>query len=960
MSCRIRIDLATWLVPLAVVFAAPLRVLAAAPPEPPQLRQRIDSLIDAASVGLMSEPAGDAEFLRRVSIDLVGMIPSATETRAFLADASPNKREALVEEFLSDPRHARHMAATFDVALMERRAEKHVPAAEWRKFLYESFLANKPYDQLVREILSADGVDANQRPAARFVLDRECEPNLLARDVGRMFFGKDFQCCQCHDHPLVSDYYQSDYYGLFTFFGRSSLFNDEKQKKMVIADKAAGETSFVSVFDRAKTQYQGRPHVPGGAGIEEPSFKSGDEYVVKPADKVRPVPKFSRRAELARQATRPGNRVFNENIVNRVWAMLIGRGLVEPVDMHHAGNPPSHPELLALLGGEFQASGCDLRALVREIVLTRAYQRSIDLPADVQRHAGRIASRMAAWEAEHKRLVEIAAAIKRESDPIDEQLLAARKRVAEAATAASQAQAAVAQRKKDMDAAAAALTNAQKELAAKQDLEKSVSEAAAKGLEAAKKVPADKELQAAAQKFQQRAAELQPQVASMTKTVADRQAASNEAAQDHASAETSSATAAKALADANQQVAALQQQRSAAAVKLATAEAAVEQADARLSDAKAVVEAAGAIEGRRVAEEAVAAAHRDLATAKTALDALAPRIEKLGVELAAAEKTLGDAQQTVAKAQAEAQAARFIVTNITDAAAKIQQALAQLKNDAELSQVIEKLAKRAEPLAADLKTKEAALVDAQAVASSAAQRHSTAKQAVEAANVQAAGMRQTISQREARLKQDEQRLAACKAQLDEKQRTLVERTTRQFGVAGLKPLTVEQLAHCVMRAVGIVEQQHAAADAQWAKKNPKANLADPGVLQARNRETEPIVHEKLAGNLGPFLPLFATAAGQPQGEFFATADQALFFANGGHIRGWLSPGGGNLAERLVKQTDAKLLAEELYVSVLTRPPTADEVVDVSKYLAAREKDRNAAIGELVWSLITSTEFRFNH
>jgi chromosome segregation ATPase len=349
-----------------------------------------------------------------------------------------------------------------------------------------------------------------------------------------------------------------------------------------------------------------------------------------------------------------------------------------------------------------------------------------------------------------------------------------------------------------------------------------------------------------------------------------------------------------------------------AAVKLATAEAAAEQADARLADAKAVIDAAAVVEGRRVAEEAVAAAQRDLAAEKTALDAHATKMEKLAVELAAADKTLGDAQRAVAKVQAEAQAARLIVTSITDAISKIQQALAQLKNDTELSQAIEKLAKRAQPLAADLKTKETALASAQAVATSAAQRQSAAKQAVDAANVQATAMRQTLSKREAQLKQREQRLAACNANLYEKQKTLVERTARQFGVAGLKPLTTEQLAYCVMRAVGIVEQQHAAADAEWAKKNAKSNLADRSVLEARIRETEPIVHEKLAGNLGPFLPLFATAAGQPQGEFFATADQALFFANGGHIRGWLAPGGGNLTERLVKQTDARLMAEELY------------------------------------------------
>jgi hypothetical protein len=960
MPRRSLFDRATWIVAIAMSVGSSAAESMGAPPEPPQLRQRIDSLIDGASVGLMSAPAGDAEFLRRVSIDLVGMIPSAAEARLFLADASPNKRELLVEKLLTDPRHARHMAIVFDVALMERRTEKHVPAAEWRKFLYESFLANKPYDQLVREILSADGVDAAGRAAARFVLDRECEPNLLARDVGRVFFGKDFQCCQCHDHPLVSDYYQSDYYGLFTFFGRSSLFNDEKQKKMVIADKAAGETSFVSVFDRAKTQYQGRPRVPGGVELDEPSFKPGEEYVVKPADKVRPVPKFSRRAKLAEQATRPGNRVFNENIANRVWAMLMGRGLVEPVDMHHAGNPPSHPDLLALVGEEFQAGGYDLRALVREIALTRAYQRSIDLPGDVTSDARRVGAQMAAWEAEHKRLAEVAAAAKKASEPIEEQLLAARKRVAEAAGGASQAQSALAQRKKDVDATSATLLAGQKELAAKQDLAKSVAEAAAKGLEAAKKAVKDTELQAAAQKFQQRAAELQSQVASMTKTVANRQAARDKAVQEHLSAEKSSANAAKALADANRQVGMLQAERAALAVKLATAEAAAEQAGARLADAKAVIEVARVVESQRAAEEAVAAARREVAAAKSALDAQVGMAQKLADEMAVAQKALDESQQAVAKAQAETDVARLIATNVAEALAKTRQALAQLANDVELAGIADRLAKRAEPLGAELKKKESALLKARDLAATAAQRQATAQSSVEAANAQASAMRQRVGASEAALKQNEERVAGCKAELDEKRKTLVERSTRQFAIGSLKPLATEQLAYSVMRAVGMVDQQQAAADAEWAKKNAKANLADAAVLQTRARDTESIVHEKLAGNVAPFLPLFSTAAGQPQGEFFATADQALFFANGGQIRGWLAPGGGNLTERLIKQTDVKLLSEELYLSVLTRNPTSDEIADVTRYLAERTKDRNAAIGELVWSLLTSTEFRFSH
>ena len=118
--------------------------------------------------------------------------------------------------------------------------------------------------------------------------------------------------------------------------------------------------------------------------------------------------------------------------------------------------------------------------------------------------------------------------------------------------------------------------------------------------------------------------------------------------------------------------------------------------------------------------------------------------------------------------------------------------------------------------------------------------------------------------------------------------------------------------------------------------------------------------DKLKGNVAKFVTLFGPGAGQPQHEFFATVDQALFFSNGGELRGWLAPGGGNLADRLMKIDDPKALTEELYLSVLTRLPADDEAADVASYLATRPKEKSAVVQEMVWALITSTEFRFNH
>ncbi len=117
---------------------------------------------------------------------------------------------------------------------------------------------------------------------------------------------------------------------------------------------------------------------------------------------------------------------------------------------------------------------------------------------------------------------------------------------------------------------------------------------------------------------------------------------------------------------------------------------------------------------------------------------------------------------------------------------------------------------------------------------------------------------------------------------------------------------------------------------------------------------------KLRGPIQQFVALFGAGAGQPQRGFFATVDQALFFDNGGQVRGWVAPSAGNLSDRLLKIKDARLLAEELYLSVLTRRPSDEESAEIDRYLAARSNDRSAAVQEAVWALLTSSEFRFNH
>lgn len=327
--------------------------------------------------------ANDEEFLRRVYLDLVGTTPTVAELNEFLADSEKDKRAKLIDKLVASPGYARRMAWHFDVMLMERRADVKVPRGAWEAYLQSVFSENKPYDEFARELLSNDGSDAKTRAAAKFVLDRDLEPHLVTKDIGRVFLGRNMQCAQCHDHPTVDDYKQADYYGIQAYLNRSFLFPNAQVPTAVIAEKAEGDVSFMSVFDKAKKINTTAPRMPGGKAVEEPKAEKGKEYKVAPAPNVKPVPTYSRRELLAAAVTGADNPAFARNIVNRMWAMMNGRGIVHPVDWDHEKNPPSHPELLDELTSEFVKHKYDLKWLVREIALSDTYQRSSEVPANL-------------------------------------------------------------------------------------------------------------------------------------------------------------------------------------------------------------------------------------------------------------------------------------------------------------------------------------------------------------------------------------------------------------------------------------------------------------------------------------------------------------------------------------------------------------------------------------------------
>lgn len=499
------------------------------------LHERIDALIEAAAVGPLAGLCSDADFVRRVYLDLTGVIPTAQQAEAFLADRTPGKRQALIDQLLASDDFLRHMTQTLDVWLMERKPEKAVKQAEWEAYLLASLADDKPLDQLLQALIASDGSQPAERPAARFVLDRDAEPNLLTRDVGRLLLGMDLQCCQCHDHPLIDDYRQEDYYGLYAFVMRTSLFTDPKSKQVLLSEKADGEASFKSVFDGSGRE-RVVPRLPHGVAVwEEPTFPSGEEYVQKPDKTTRGVPKYSRRAELARRL--PASRALARNVANRLWALVMGRGLVHPVDYHSAGNPPTHPALLTLLADELARGGYALKPFLRELMLTRTYQRACDAPLPETVNTADVAARLA-------ELTRQAAAQESSLGPLKERLAAAKAAFTSAqqqrvqlAAQLPRLEAAVAEARQKEEAAVAKRQAAEAAVQAARQKSSLLAQSATTLSAAASQLPDDKTVAELAEKLAAHASQVAALVPEAEKKLQEAQHAEADARKQHQQAE---------------------------------------------------------------------------------------------------------------------------------------------------------------------------------------------------------------------------------------------------------------------------------------------------------------------------------------------------------------------------------------------------------------------------------------
>lgn len=344
------------------------------------LHQRIDQLIPLPVEGFATESAApDHEFLRRIFLDLAGRIPTSAEARSFLAAQSPDKRTQLIDDLLASSDYPRRMQELFHVMLMERRGEHE----EWTKFLRTAFEQNLPWHQMAAAILKPDAHSEQLRGAAFFQTQRLVKEGAMApvdvpgltRDVGRLFAGIDLQCAQCHDHLTISDYSQQDFQGLYMVFENVDIRRDVKFP--AIGEKLMREEKeYSSVFEQVAMKTG--PVVPGGSEVKILTFVKDDEYAEPPdrARKTMGIPKFSPLKELSTGLASADNRLFCRNIVNRLWFTMMGRGLIEPLDLQHSENAATHPEVLELLADEFAGHDFNIRWLLKELALSRVYQRT--------------------------------------------------------------------------------------------------------------------------------------------------------------------------------------------------------------------------------------------------------------------------------------------------------------------------------------------------------------------------------------------------------------------------------------------------------------------------------------------------------------------------------------------------------------------------------------------------------
>lgn len=322
-----------------------------------EANNKIDELVYARlkRLGLPPSPlCSDQEFLRRVYLDVIGILPTPNEARAFLADADPQKRPKLIDRLLVRDEYADFWTLKWGDLL---RIKSEYPVRLWPKavqvyyrWVRESIASNKPYDQFARELLDANGSDFRDGPANFMRAVPNKDPQTIAENTALVLMGTRIGCAHCHGHP-TEDWSVRDDLGMAAFFAK-------------VAYKPTLEWKEEIVFLNPK----GVLRNPVTKEVVKPKFLDGP--VVEIDKDEDPRPKF------AAWLTAPGNPWFSRNIANRVWFWLLGRGIVHEPDDLRPTNPPVNPELLDYLAADLADHKYDLRQLYRLILNSRTYQLS--------------------------------------------------------------------------------------------------------------------------------------------------------------------------------------------------------------------------------------------------------------------------------------------------------------------------------------------------------------------------------------------------------------------------------------------------------------------------------------------------------------------------------------------------------------------------------------------------------
>ena len=308
---------------------------------------------------LPSELADDETFLRRVYLDLAGVPPTPEQYQAFLADKSPKKREALIDQLLASDDFADLWTAIWAESLRvmgggDAPTATDVKAAEaYFDWIREQMHANRPLNEFVAEQITASGSNLTSGPANLYTMlvhSTKFTPKNFAADFSQLFTGVQIQCAECHNHPF-DRWTMDDYYGFVSLFTGIRRKSGAEAREFYIYNDASAEP--------AKHLVDDRPMPPTVLGGEKPV-----------------PPGVDPRAELARWLTSPSNELFARNLANRIWAHHMGAGLVEPLDDMRVSNPPTNKPLLDALARHLVKSGFNLRALVRDICTSRVYQLS--------------------------------------------------------------------------------------------------------------------------------------------------------------------------------------------------------------------------------------------------------------------------------------------------------------------------------------------------------------------------------------------------------------------------------------------------------------------------------------------------------------------------------------------------------------------------------------------------------